>query len=364
MTRRRAIILLVFLCSVSLGVAVVISVRRPAGEWDAWAIWNAKARVLIEGDDIRSTVHPDYPLLLPIVIALLWWLIGSQTSVVPAAVSVAFGAATVAMLIRAVRRNHCETTAIISGCVLLSSPFFITQSAAQYADIPLSLLILTSLARVDSPVLAGALAGLASCVKNEGLLFVVALTIALTLRRRSALIRFFVGAALPLIALLYFKAFLSTPNDLLGSLSTTTLFERIGDPWRYGQILGTLAVELINVFLWGAGTLPLLFIYCLCVKPRPSEQVKPLIQVISVTLVVMLFGFITVYLITPMDLRWHLGTSADRLILQLFPTTLFLFFLIVGTPAAKPNGTPAIDGSQSPTAVSPNPTPKSVDTLI
>ena len=341
MTHRRAIILFVFLCSVGFSAVILLSIKRPLGEWDAWAIWNAKARVIIEGGDIWSTLHPDYPLLLPGLIALLWWMIGTQTPVAPAAVSIAFGAATVAMLVRAVRRRTSETTGIISGCVLLTSPFFITQSAAQYADIPLGFFILASLASLDAPRLAGALAGRASCVKNEGLLFLLALTVALTAVKPKVLPRFLMGAAPLLIALAYFKAFLSPPNDLLGALSTTALFGRIGDPWRWGQVLGTLTVELINVVLWGAGTLPILIIYLLAVKRRQSDRPRTLIQLVSITLGIMLSGFIAVYLITPMDLKWHLGTSADRLILQLFPTILFLFFLLVGTRETDPNKLPA-----------------------
>ena len=42
---------------------------------------------------------------------------------------------------------------------------------------------------------------------------------------------------------------------------------------------------------------------------------------------IILAGFYTIYLITPLDLAWQLQTSADRLLLQLWPTILLLLFI-------------------------------------
>jgi hypothetical protein len=45
-----------------------------------------------------------------------------------------------------------------------------------------------------------------------------------------------------------------------------------------------------------------------------------------------LAGYAFVYLTTPQDLAWHLRTSLHRLLLQLWPSALFVFFLLVKTP--------------------------------
>jgi len=47
-------------------------------------------------------------------------------------------------------------------------------------------------------------------------------------------------------------------------------------------------------------------------------------------LAVMLIGYFFVYVITPQNLEWHLRTSLARLLLQLWPMTLFLFALCLG----------------------------------
>jgi hypothetical protein len=45
-----------------------------------------------------------------------------------------------------------------------------------------------------------------------------------------------------------------------------------------------------------------------------------------------LFVYYVLYLITPFDLDWHLATSLDRLILQVWPAVVFLFFYHARTP--------------------------------
>jgi hypothetical protein len=43
-------------------------------------------------------------------------------------------------------------------------------------------------------------------------------------------------------------------------------------------------------------------------------------------------GYFAIYLITPLDLGYHLGSSLERLLLQLWPIGLFVFFSGVREP--------------------------------
>jgi hypothetical protein len=45
----------------------------------------------------------------------------------------------------------------------------------------------------------------------------------------------------------------------------------------------------------------------------------PLLAVLLIFL-----GYLVIYVITPYDLNWHLSTSLDRLILQIFPAVVYL----------------------------------------
>ena len=60
----------------------------------------------------------------------------------------------------------------------------------------------------------------------------------------------------------------------------------------------------------------------------PTGQKK---AVISLALrITLLAGFyFLVYLFTPKDLAWHLGTSLERLVTHIFPSFILLFFLLL-----------------------------------
>jgi hypothetical protein len=47
---------------------------------------------------------------------------------------------------------------------------------------------------------------------------------------------------------------------------------------------------------------------------------------------IILGSYFAVYLITPHDLDWHLMTSLNRLLLQLWPTIIFITFMAARTP--------------------------------
>jgi len=71
--------------------------------------------------------------------------------------------------------------------------------------------------------------------------------------------------------------------------------------------------------------------YCVAGKEdRRAEQ--PGLPTSVLALALTLAGYFVVYVITPYDIYWHLRFSLGRLFLQLWPATLFLFFLAVTGP--------------------------------
>jgi hypothetical protein len=57
-----------------------------------------------------------------------------------------------------------------------------------------------------------------------------------------------------------------------------------------------------------------------------------IVKFIGLALLLQLFGYMFIYLLTPYDLAWHVNTSIERLLLHLFPTGLFLFFYATKSP--------------------------------
>jgi hypothetical protein len=52
----------------------------------------------------------------------------------------------------------------------------------------------------------------------------------------------------------------------------------------------------------------------------------------ALLLTLILAGYFFVYIITPRNVVEHMGTSLDRLLMQLWPLCLFAFFLFIATP--------------------------------
>lgn len=185
------------------------------------------------------------------------------------------------------------------------------------------------------PLLAGITAGLSAWTKNEGLLFLVAIVLAQFTAAASSRdwrvhtrqMLFFSAGLLPvLLIILYFKLSLAPPNDLISSLGWRTTVGRILDFSRYSLITRVFLEEMVRF------PVLLLAFYLLCLGIPSNEQRRsegtPLLWVLGT----MLLGYFLAYVTTPQNLSWHLDTSLRRLLLQLWPSAVFTFFLFVRTP--------------------------------
>src|SRR5258706_6690485 len=78
---------------------------NPQGDWDAWAIWNLRAKFLAAGDTpsrawsaALNSTHPEYPMLVSGFVARSWAYAGSIADAAPIATSYLFFLATLAIL--------------------------------------------------------------------------------------------------------------------------------------------------------------------------------------------------------------------------------------------------------------------------
>lgn len=342
----------------SLTVAAYALVARaivhPHGDgWDAFAIWNLHARFLFLGGshwrDGYSTLipwsHPDYPQMLPAAIAHFWTYLDKDSTAIPLALGILFTVATLGLLYSSLALNRGHNFAMLGTLTLASTPFFIEQGSAQYADIPLSFFFLATLVLLDRGSttrsrrllwLAGLAAGFAAWTKNEGLLFLLsaiigqALSILLrkgpvgprSLRRLDA---FGIGAA-PLLALIFwFKHFMAPPGDLFAS--PTLMLSKLTSPGRYGVILKWYGKEFLRFGEWWLIPLTVALVGLYVLSSKEVSQEHQLARRASIwTLSLTLAGYFAIYLITPNDIYWHLRFSLNRLFLAIWPSVLFLFF--------------------------------------
>jgi len=334
----------------------LLSFSIPHGKWDAWAIWNLRARFIYRAGTNWTTAfserisfsHTDYPLLLPLSVVKGWLYAGFETLASPMMIGIVFSVAILLLLFGSVMTMRSSLAAIFAATTLISTPFFLEASASQYADIPLSFfflasLIMTSLySRKQKPgllTLAGLNAGFSAWTKNEGLLFSAAITIfviIMIVRRREkqppvkTLANYIAGLVLALLPVICFKLLLAPANDLVREFSSSYLNPLLVLD-RYKIIASYMFAVALSFGNWGSvflgafNPLAIMTAYALQVgiQFRPYEN-----WLVPGVILVMLGGYFFAYLNSPHDLEWHLSTSCNRLFLQLWPAIIFAFFML------------------------------------
>jgi hypothetical protein len=189
-------------------------------------------------------------------------------------------------------------------------------------------------------VLAGFTAGCAGWTKNEGLLFIAAVSAALlvpvvwkpldTLRCFGA---FLLGLALPLAIILWFKLAVAPPNNLFANRHYGEFVQKVLSPERYLTIVTQLSAGLWSFGNWIINPFILLLAYLWL--QRIDQKIlrnEAWLQGVSICFIVFA-GYAAIYLITPEDLQWQIETTLPRLYLHLWPAFLLLTGLIASNEA-------------------------------
>ena len=327
----------------------------PQGIIDALTIWNLRAQLLFDSGTAwqraiaaePSLHHVDYPLLLPLAITRGWQFAGDATPWMPAGLAAGFTFATAGVCWGVLRRLRGATAAAAAAAVLLASPAFLATGAMQYADVPLaffltatmSLLVLhATLPGTDRRlvVLAGAMLGFAAWTKNEGLLFAGVVPCSMVAvagrgtrwRVLTDLPALFAGALPALVALFVFKIALVPTNDLVAQVAAGNAWQRLFDGSRWVAIARGFAA-----CAWSIGPCVVVAMVLWGLTHRGQRWRLP-----ACVASVMLLGYAATYLCASSNLEWHLGTSAQRLLLHLLPMTVLAIFSARAVAAAAPAG--------------------------
>ena len=339
---------------------VFISLRKPHGEWDAWAVYNMKARFLFRAGPLWRDLFsqpmewagPDYPLLIPTTLAACWTLMGKESLVVAALVAMLFTLGSVGIAACSVSALRGKTQGCLAGLVLLGTPYLITHGANQYSDIPIGSFFLATLAlmslhdgleKADGKflILAGVTAGLSAWTKNEGFLFLIAVLVSrfvVTVPRHGLRpylrqMRFFAAGVIPiLLVVIFFKMTISAHSGLLLPTEGPSFIAKVTDFSRYRTVLDYFVRLGLGFGNSPSSVVPLLAFYVLLLGIRLEEKQKASIAGSLIAVGIMLVGYFMIYVISPRDLAWHLVTSLDRLYSQLWPSFIFIVFMIVRTP--------------------------------
>lgn len=320
---------------------------------DSIAIWLLRARTLARGGPAYDPglVMPRYPLLVPVLIAGGWTMLGTEALWVPHAVAVAGAAACVLILVGGLTTLRGWVPAAWAAVALFGPPAFLRTAADLIADVPLAATFVGGLVSVvlarerGHPrhlVLAGLAWGLGTHTKQEGLLLAGAGTlvvVAWTARREGlaaagrSLAGLAVGLLLPLGLLAWHLRAARVASEYLGPVRT--LARRALDPARHAAIWGTLG-------RWGAAHAPLaLPVALVALIPGARAPAQWASARLAATVVGVAGGvYYGVYLLTPYDLTWQLDTSLHRLLVHLWPAALLAVFLAWPSERCTATGSP------------------------
>lgn len=327
------VIVMVFLWSIFMSVVVV------PDDWDAWAIWGAKAKVLALGQgplrDVTHFDHADYPLLWPSVWAFSgWWAGGWEENW-----SRAWGplfmllcACEIGIIIR--RLSFDITAGLLGAALFVSIPMVPLISSWSYAEAPLWLMMICSFGYLLSwgrdgkwqqLVLSGLFVSAAAYTKNEGLLYALLGLFWIISHRRKNLLKACFLYMIPLLLLYmpwftWIKTTLHLESHALVGLNLDyhTLVRAL---YRLMPTVESIAemwadVRQWNIVLWG---LVLSSIYVVFTKAKDccSELLIP---------VLMLFASFVIVIFHPSDVHWLVSASWNRITTQTLP--LFIVVLI------------------------------------
>jgi len=327
----------------------ILSQQFPFGGWDAWGLYNMKAKFIIYGEThwtdltrLHAHTQPSYPLLLPLINAWIFSVFQKNIIEVASMTGVIFSFSCGLLLYAGLSMLIKRPVAVIAALLLTTTPSYIFWSTTQYADVLLAyyllastiLLILTLRTReYRIALLAGLFWGMMPFAKNEGLvllfLFIV-ITSGFFLadkaydRKKSlSLIKnLIIGAAITGLATIVFKIFLAPATR-------EVLYNPLAYKLKYCNIQGFLTTtKFYAVTMMSPGWI---LTWSLIALITIANLKKWFLVKESRVLVLILAGFaislLYVYLTTAhFDLTWRLECTASRILLYLLPSILFLSF--------------------------------------
>lgn len=316
----------------------------PSAEFDFIGIWGVKGRLFWQAggidwtmlrDPLLSYSHHDYPILLPLMLDYLSVVAGVWNDEAMGLLYVAFALATLLML-RAALHEATGSAAIASIATLgltgaACSPYFgIAEGPLIAFGTGAFLQLRRGLKDGDSGAvrIGAVLLGLAALTKNEGLAWLVAVSLSFLLAHRQNRLRS-LGALWPAAALatlwLLPRTILRLPTDLAEGSVLSRVWQHLHQLDVY---LDALRTYPIGKPLFWVGV-----IIAFGLTARRAVQTEPF----ALVSLAIQYGFLVLaYLATPNDITWHLRYSAERVINQVTPVLAFTAIVLIAPLLKRP----------------------------
>jgi hypothetical protein len=317
----------------------------PFGGWDAWSCWNMKARFLfLGGQEWTNMFDPAlwrsniaYPFLLPLVNVWLWCFSGAPDALGPRIMTCVITFLTAGLLAATLRELTGKTWSVLLAPVwMFSISFIVKLASSQYSDHVVGLYFLLTLAafclfqrsgNTGWLLLTAAAAGFLSFSKSEGLVLsgivILLMTISLLASKPKFKNLLFFGGALALFFLptVIFQLTWSTnSHTFINGLSST---EKPANMMRLLVIGHFFQAEFLSVKWMGFWVAAALAAGLNFRRAFTKELVLiPLAMLLYLAAVAGVY-----YINTFFEIVWWLGSTLNRILFALMPTTVLWVFL-------------------------------------
>lgn len=331
------------LLAIGVYTALLFFGMGPHGDWDAWAIHNLKAKLLLS-QSIREMLpllgyaHPDYPLLQSAIVAALWRVEGQPSTALAFSVQLLYALALTGLITSTVAILRGSRLGVLAGIVLAGTLTIWRLAAAQYADLPLALFLSLAIcalcmatqgAHAQWLYLAGLGAGLAAATKQEGYVFAAVVTLGIAgwcwreLRDWRPAASFALGALPAVGVLAWFLLWLPPLAESNARLAITG--RRSGFPSLVDAPFAMFA-KLLQFGGIGVGWVVILAAVMLVLGWRLRKELR--IPALIVSAVIAAELLLTAYIYSRVKgLQEMVANSFDRVLLHVWPGLVLLVFL-------------------------------------
>ncbi|MDP8265978.1 MAG: glycosyltransferase family 39 protein [Candidatus Aceula meridiana] len=335
-----------------LSIIAILAQQYPYGGWDAWGLYNMKAKFILYGEmfwkSLATELHwhtqPSYPILLPLINSWIFSVFQTNLIRVASMTAIVFCAATGFLMYGGLSRFIRKELALLGSILLMSNHWWIFWSTTQYSDILLgyfllaNFILLTLLFKEKNKNLSfftGIFLGLMTFAKNEGIVILILLSSlssvylfldkTLSRQRSSQLIRWLLGGAVVgSVATLVFKL-------TMAPTTREVLFNPFTHELKYFNSSGILlttkfyCVQFLSRdwnFIWIA-----LGLVGILQFPKFFQKEC---KVFAIFFILYAFILIYVYISTAhFSLLWRLSCTASRIVANLLPSLIFFTFYTI-----------------------------------
>ncbi len=347
---KKEIIEFVILFTILIPLLYIQNIHYPYGGWDAWSVWNLKARFLFlakdNWQDIFSPIlwrsSPHYPILLPLINVWGWSLLSQPSNITPAITATIFTFISMGLLFSMLKPHTNLILLYLTIIAIITNPLFLKLASSQYCDIVLGYYLLATISCLimakqtkETPFcfLTGLFTGILSFTKPEGLisagiLFLLYIPYLVYQNKRHIIyakkitFKFIAGLSITsIIPAIFYIIYAPTNITFENKILSMPLLEIL---FRIRAIFYSYFMNLININQWH-GLLLFLFILLIAHQKKASDR-----YIIIIPIYLMIYmGIISFYYFinTYFEINWWLNVTLDRIIFALLPTiTLWILY--------------------------------------